>query len=239
MSIWISSCTMTEARVEGWWHWSQLTDFLVADTELLWDKGWKSAATITICLCQKGRGEPVSLQGIPWNQQPSWTGWFNPQVCQNAVLWAMPLWWHRKRSKYPFCLLLSKCCSQLFKDFQNCLRLNLRSHPLQSGEKSEVDEVVSFKCYLWQFLTRFLLNIEESFDVSHRIDWFIFSSVLFFIIMFGLSSCSRHRKGACRGIALKKVISSCFCLVKVNKYEVDFYLYTCPVFVDVKLVQIL
>lgn len=65
MNIWISSCTMAEARVEGWWHWSQLADFLVADTDLVWDKGWKSAATITICLCQKRERGASILTGGP------------------------------------------------------------------------------------------------------------------------------------------------------------------------------
>lgn len=78
--------------------------------------------------------EGCILTGVPWNQQPSRTGCFFPQGCQETVPWAVLLWWRTKESKHPFSLLLSKRCSQHFKGFQKCLGIILQSHPLQHGE---------------------------------------------------------------------------------------------------------
>lgn len=48
----------------------------------------------------------------------------------------MPLWWHRKRSKHPFCLLLSKCCSQHVRGLPS----PLEAHPLPCGKNQRLAE---------------------------------------------------------------------------------------------------
>lgn len=97
-------------RVEGWWYWSHSNGFLEADAAILQTTAGNRSATITIYPCLKEGRVTAYLQGVPWNQKPSRTGCFSPQVCQETVLWDMPLWWHRKESKSSFCFWLPQCC---------------------------------------------------------------------------------------------------------------------------------
>lgn len=59
------SSAMTVGRVESWWRWSQKTDLLQVDVEILQHRGGKSAAAITIWLCQRGKRVASVLTGGP------------------------------------------------------------------------------------------------------------------------------------------------------------------------------
>lgn len=57
MNIWISSCALAPVRVEGKWHRSRSADSSRQSQSSSRTKGWKSAATSTICPCQRGEAE--------------------------------------------------------------------------------------------------------------------------------------------------------------------------------------
>lgn len=56
---------MAAARVEGWWHWSQSTDFLEADTELLQHKRLEICSYNHHLPVSKGEREASILIGGP------------------------------------------------------------------------------------------------------------------------------------------------------------------------------
>lgn len=90
--------------------------------------GWRSVATLTSCLCQRGKWKPASWQRSTKNQQPSRACCFSPQRYQEIVLWAMLFWSLRTESKHPpLSPLLPSWSSQDLMDFQKYLRIIMQS----------------------------------------------------------------------------------------------------------------